>query len=159
MDEPLSYINISIKEAYKLLESTHDYVKWQAPLDVQNMYKEETLKLSCEAMRITVRMTQIISWLMLQKAILSGDITREEASSDAFCVLQGKTCLEEEGENDMDLPFRLRELLKESRKFYVRILRLDERSRDPLFFSQDQKKDKLGEASNDKNDQKPLKRR
>jgi len=127
--EPVAFVDQTLQGAHMLLKSTHDYIKWQAPLDIENRGYQETFKVSCEAMRITVRVTQIIAWLMLQKAVLEGDLTRDEVLSDEFQVLRGQTCLESSSESDSQLPPRLRELLKESREFYFRILRLDQLSR------------------------------
>jgi regulator of CtrA degradation len=127
--EPVAFVDQTLHGAHTLLKSTHDYIKWQAPLDIEKRGYQETFKVSCEAMRVTVRMTQIIAWLMLQKAVLEGDLTREEVLSDEYQVLRGKTCLESSSESDAQLPPRLRELLKESREFYLRILRLDKLSR------------------------------
>lgn len=129
MVESLALINSSLQNASALLHATHDYIKWQAPLDVKTMSAKQTFKVSCEAMRITVRMTQIIAWLMLHRAVLAGDLTRKEVLSEEYRVLRGQSCLESISETDADLPPRLRELLKESRTLYVRVLRLDDRCR------------------------------
>ena len=129
MSESSAFINISLKGAHGLLHAAHDYVKWQAPLDIQHMDKEAIFKVSREAMRVTVRVTQIIAWLMLQKAVLEGELSRQEIFSEEFRVLHGRLCVEKGSEMDTNLPPRLRELLKESRELYERIVRLDEISR------------------------------
>ena len=112
MSTPLPFIDSRLEGAHGLLHATHDYIKWQAPLDIQRMNPQQTFKVSCEAMRITVRITQIIAWLMLQKAVLEGELSREEFLSEDCRVLRGEQCLESESEMDEDLPLRLRELLK-----------------------------------------------
>ena len=129
MLEPLAFINSRLKEAHTLLHATHDYIKWQAPKDVKEMDTKQTFKVSCEAMRVTIRMMQIIAWLMLQKSVLAGEISQKEFLSQECRVLRGGHCLESDSEIEKDIPPRLRELLKESRNLYVRILRLDETSR------------------------------
>ena len=133
MVESLAFINMRLQGARELLHTTHDYIKWQAPLDIQRMNPQEIYKVSCEAMRVTIRMTQIMAWLLLQKSILSGELSREESLSEEYRVLRGNQCLESASETDEDLPPRLRELLKESRDLYVRILRLDKISRTQNF--------------------------
>lgn len=127
--EPLSLINVSLQGAHNLLHATHDYIKWQAPLDIQHMDDKTVFKVSCETMRVTVRMTQIIGWLMLQKAVLTQEISREDVLSEPYRILRGKACIESTSEADTDLPPRLRELLKTSRSLYLQILRLDKASR------------------------------
>jgi regulator of CtrA degradation len=128
MKQDINFIEISLKKAYQLLEETHHYIKWQAPLDIQRMSKDNILKMSCEAMRITVRITQIMAWLTLQKSILAGESTPEDVHSRNAPILQGKTCLEIASETDLLLPERLRELLKKSRLFYIQTMQLEESS-------------------------------
>jgi len=125
MAKVLPFVDEKLEDAHAFLHTTHNYIKWQAPLDVKKMNLQQTYKVSCEAMRITVRLTQVISWFLLQKAVLEGELTREEFLSEDCRVLRGKHCLENESEFDPELPPRLRELLKESRELYLRILRLD----------------------------------
>ncbi len=129
MLDSASFIDTRLKGAHTLLHATHEYVKWQAPLDVENMDSEVIYKVSAEALRVTVRLTQVIAWLMLQKAVLEGEITPKEFLSEEFNVLRGKQCRSKGAESDEDLPLRLRELLKESRELYTRVLRLDKVSR------------------------------
>jgi len=129
MVESFAFIDARLEKAYALLHATHDYVKWQAPLDVKRMPPSQTFKVSCEAMRVTVRMTQIIAWMMVQKAILEEEVTPEEALSDGLRVLRGLHCLESDSEEDPEIPTRLRELLKQSRALYLQVLRLDKSAR------------------------------
>ena len=128
MKKNINFIDISIKNANELLEETHHYIKWQAPLDVAPMSRDDVFKVSCEAMRVTVRITQILGWLMLQKAVLEGELSREDVLSDKPNILQGKPCLESSSETDPLLPLRLRELLKKSRSLYLQTMRLEESS-------------------------------
>jgi regulator of CtrA degradation len=130
MPKVLPFIDGKLENVHAFLHTTHNYIKWQAPLDVMEMNPQQTYKVSCEAMRITVRLTQVIAWFLLQKAVLEGELTREEFLSEDCRVLRGKHCLESASEFDPELPLRLRELLKESRTLYLRILRLDALARE-----------------------------
>ena len=130
MSNPVTFIDSKINEAHRLLDATHDYIKWQAPKDMDTMDPHMTFLLSSEAMRVTVRLTQIIAWLMLQKGILEGELTSEDTLSESCRVMQGEECLYQSSEEDKSIPPRLRELLKESRIFYFSILRLDARARE-----------------------------
>jgi regulator of CtrA degradation len=129
MIKSLEFIEARIDSAHNLLHATHDYVKWQAPTDVGHMDSEHIHLVTYEAMRITIRMTQIIGWLLLQKAVLAEELSREEMLSEECRILRGDYCLEDFSEENEELPLRLRELLRESRKLYVCVLRLDEGAR------------------------------
>lgn len=126
MKKVTNFIEVSLRNSNQLLNEIHHYIKWQAPLDIEYMSKDNILKVSCEAMRITVRLTQIIGWFMLQQSVLEGDITRDEVRADSPHILQGKTCLDAQSESDPLLPYRLRELLKTSRELYVHTMHLEE---------------------------------
>ena len=126
---PLAYIDLKLQKAHALLQATHDYIKWQAPLDIKRMDSTQAFKVSSEAMRITIRMTQIIGWLMLQKAVLEEELSRDEVLSEECRVLRGQHCLENTLADDTTLPPRLRELLQESCDFYLQVTRLDKISR------------------------------
>ncbi len=129
---PLDYIDLKLQKAHALLQATHDYIKWQAPLDIKRMDSTQAFKVSSEAMRVTIRMTQIIGWLMLQKAVLEEELSRDEVLSEECRVLRGQHCLENTLADDTTLPSRLRELLQESCDFYLQVTRLDTISRIPL---------------------------
>lgn len=116
-------------EANTLLVEARDYVKWQAPLDVECLAPIDRLKVSCESMRVTARLTQVMAWIMLQKAVYNGEITQEMAREEALRVLKSQSCVETDGEHDHDIPPRLRLLLKDSFGLYMRILRLDDQCR------------------------------
>ena len=52
MSSPVTLIDSKIEEAHHLLSATHDYIKWQAPKDMNAMDPHMTFLLSSEAMRI-----------------------------------------------------------------------------------------------------------
>ncbi len=84
-------------------------------------------KLSCEALRITSRLSQCLAWLMVQKAINAGELP-PEAALDPDKRLDGKEVCEVPGaEDDPEVPPELRNLLVRSRHLYERVARLDNR--------------------------------
>ena len=116
-------------EANALLLEARGYVKWQAPVDAEELSPLSRLKVSCESMRVTARLTQVMAWLMLQKAVQGGEVTLKEANNEALHVLNSQTCLDNESETDNDIPPRLRILLHDSLNLYLRIMRLDAQCR------------------------------
>lgn len=131
MLQQLNFIDLRMKDTNELIREIHYYIKWQAPLDIESMSREDVFKVSSEAMRVTVRITRIMGWLMLQKAVLCGELSRQAIFSDKLRILEGGSCLETSSENDSQLPTRLRELLKKSRELYVQTMRLEEISLKP----------------------------
>ncbi len=125
----MKFSNVFLDKTYTetddLLRTSRDYLKWQAPLDVKKLTLQERNRITHEAMRVAIRLSQISAWLMVQKAVHTQAISREEALSKEYEVFRKLACLNTASERDPALPLRLRELLKESRLLYLRILRLD----------------------------------
>jgi len=85
------------------------------------------LEASCEALRVTSRLTHCLAWVMVHKAIQAGELS-PDAAYDPENRLSGESvCLAKGGEENPRLPGRLRHLLGASRALYVRLARLDAR--------------------------------
>lgn len=87
----------------------------------------ERLEASCEALRVTARLTHCLAWVLTHKAIHAGELGPEAARDPANRLSGGAVCLAISGESNPRLPTRLRSLLAASRMLYVRIARLDAR--------------------------------
>lgn len=125
----LVVFNKTFDEANDLLLEAREYVKFYAARDVQHLPPIERLKVSCEAMRVTARLTQIMAWLLMQKAIRAGEISKQDYLGEDSKILVGGTCLETSSQDDLAVPPRLRELLARSFSLYQRVQRLDENFR------------------------------
>jgi regulator of CtrA degradation len=83
---------------------------------------------SCESLKVTTRLMHIIAWLLTQRAVESGELSRAQAGTPI-------RRLGEEPESDEAilprLPDQARVLIDASRDLFARIRRLDERSASP----------------------------
>ncbi len=85
----------------------------------------ESLRISCEIMRLTSRLTQVMAWLMVQKAVHAGEISREDAH-EPNCRLSGHdVCGAQDPDLVIDLTPTLVDLLDRSLRLYQRVARLD----------------------------------
>jgi regulator of CtrA degradation len=84
------------------------------------------LRFSCEALRVTSRLTQVMAWLMLQRAVVYGEITAEEACQECNRLSGREVCLATDAMEDDSLPAGLRSLLDRSYRLYQRVSRLEE---------------------------------
>jgi len=90
-------------------------------------------KLSCEALRVTARLTQVMAWLLAQKAIHAGELSTAEVIERQDRLTDIAVCMDEEAADEIvGLPARFRELLDRSHRLYIRVARLDEMIRRPL---------------------------
>lgn len=83
------------------------------------------LEESCEALRVTSRLTHCLAWVLIHKAIHAGELSPDAAYDPENRLSGGPVCLSMGGEANPRLPRRLRGLLSDSRALYVRLSRLD----------------------------------
>ena len=112
-------------EALALTREVRDYIAGQAPADKAALDHDTQLVASCEEMRVTARMTQVMAWLMLQRAVSDGEVERDTAAKPENRLGGQDTCLAEPAIDPEFLPDRLTDLLARSRQLYDRIQRLD----------------------------------
>ena len=82
-------------------------------------------------MRLTTRLMQIASWLLLQRAVNEGEMTQEEASSDKRRTRISWQQAPQAVQPSAALPDRLVQLIETSRRLQERIARLDGLISDP----------------------------
>ena len=85
-----------------------------------------TLSCTLESLRLTTRLTQIMAWLLLQRAVHAGELSPDEAAARSNRLGGHGVCYDRRGERMQTVPEGLRDLLLRSRKLYQRIARLDE---------------------------------
>lgn len=85
------------------------------------------LEASCEALRVTSRLTHCLAWILVHKAIHAGELSPDAAYEPEHRLSGGPVCLAMGGETNPRLPRRLRSLLGASRTLYIRLARLDAR--------------------------------
>lgn len=113
-------------EAVKLLVETRNYMANMDPANSPGLAPADRLRISCETMRITARLAQVMAWMLAQRAAESGELTQDEASGPRFRIPDDPTCLIESEIDASGLPVRLVDLLSSSRRLYVRVKHLDE---------------------------------
>ncbi len=123
--ETVAYFDTAFEEAMSLTCAARDYLAYQEKVDLAKLSPVGRMVASCETMRLTARMTQVIAWLLVQKAVHAGDITRAEAMEPRYRLSGQEACDEVEPLAAEPLPERLVELLESSDHLYRRIARLD----------------------------------
>lgn len=114
-------------EALGLLIAARDYVAVSERSSKARLEAGERLRLCCETMRMTARLTQIMAWLMAQRAVHAGEMTQDELVQKQEPLSEIRICMEP-GQVE-GLPNPLVGLLQRSHHLYLRIARLDGRVR------------------------------
>ena len=114
-------------EAMSLLIEARDYLPHREPIDRSALVAEDRLRVCSETMRLTSRLTQVMAWLLAQRAVYEGEISQDRALEGHGALAGVEICMRDEGTEN--LPQRLASLLDRSRRLYIRVARLDELAR------------------------------
>jgi len=121
----VAFFDSTFEEALALTREARDYLTHGEPQDRHHLTPNERMLASCEAMRLTSRLTQVMAWLLVQKAVHAGEMTREEAKAPEFRLSGKSVCEETVPPVEGQLQPRLAELLERSHSLYQRVARLD----------------------------------
>ncbi|HYG90857.1 MAG TPA: DUF1465 family protein [Azospirillum sp.] len=130
MIAPATFFNGTYDETMSLLVEARNYIAYYEAGDHHKLPPHVRLQISYESMRVTSRLTQVMAWLLAQKAVHAGEISQETAASEEFALSGGEICSDPSGPDNEDLPSGLRSLLSRSHRLYMRIHRLDEQFRE-----------------------------
>lgn len=113
------------KDGMALVEDTAAYLDGPGRSESKTLPRKVALAYAGESMRLTTRLMQVASWLLVQRAIKEGEMTPEEASGDKYRLSAHEICQGRSMDAAELLPQRLLELLEVSEKIYDRVDRLD----------------------------------
>jgi regulator of CtrA degradation len=114
------------KEGMGLVEEAAAYLDGAGREDAKALARNEALAYAAESMRLTTRLMQIASWLLLQRAVNQGELTRTQSASDRHRVKLNNQELASSPDVFQKLPARLRELALHSLRLQARIIHLDQ---------------------------------
>lgn len=122
----ITFFDRTYAEAFSLLVEARDYLADRQRPDFEAAAPTTQLVVSCETMRLTTRLVQIMAWLLVQRAVHAGEIDANEADRPER-RLGGREICAGEGPWDLaGLPRRLLVQLERSQALYNRVARLDE---------------------------------
>jgi regulator of CtrA degradation len=113
-------------EGMALVEETARYLDGPGREEARSLPRKASMLYAGESMRVTTRLMQAASWLLVQRAVREGDMDTEEASNDRYRLGSKEICLGACAESAEILPLPLRDLLTRSDNLYRRIARLDD---------------------------------
>jgi regulator of CtrA degradation len=123
---PQRFIDRTFDDALSLLEEVRSYILYEERSDGMDLPPAARVRQSLEATRMTARLTNVMAWLLLQKAAAAGEIEEQEPLKPENRLGGREACMDDAGVEDPDLPDRMRELLDRSHRMYVRVARLDD---------------------------------
>src|SRR6188508_700650 len=115
---------VLFREGMDLVEETAAYLDGDGRTEAKALERAVSLTYATESMRLTTRLMQLASWLLLHRAVKEGEMTLTQANKEKSKV---KLAAGEPGDPETIklLPERLRGLIDRSKKLNDQVRRLD----------------------------------
>ena len=117
------------REGMALIESVAAYLDGEGRTESRHLKREASFVYATESMRLTTRLMQLASWLLLQRAVNEGELSPENARTEKEKVKFSATPSERGGPGFADLPERLREFIAQGDRLFERVQQLDKLER------------------------------
>jgi len=108
-----------------LVEETANYLDGPGRQDARGLDRHGAIAYATESMRLTTRLMQLASWLLLQRAVSQGELTDEAAAAEKHRINLGEIGAGAPVKGSDQLPPALQLLVQRSLHLHFRILRLD----------------------------------
>jgi len=115
---------VLFREGMDLVEETAAYLDGDGRTEAKALERSVSLTYATESMRLTTRLMQLASWLLLHRAVKEGEMTLTQANREKTKV---KLTAAEPGSEDMiaKLPQQLQDLIARSMSLQTRVRRRD----------------------------------
>ena len=112
------------REGMDLVEETASYLDGDGRNEAKALERSVSLTYATESMRLTTRLMQLASWLLLHRAVKEGEMTLSQANREKTKV---KLSAADPSPNDMllKLPQQLQDLIARSMALQAKVRRLD----------------------------------
>lgn len=112
-------------EGMELVEQTAAYLDGPGRQESRRLSRTGSVAYASESMRLTTRLMQVASWLLVQRAVKDGSMAALAACEDRYRLREGPEDGAQEGIGE--LPQAMSGLISHSHRLYERIRHLDRR--------------------------------
>jgi regulator of CtrA degradation len=116
----------TFQEGMDLVEATAAYLDGAGRQESKLLSRAAALAYAGESMRLTTRLMQLASWLLVQRAVREGDMAPADACDDRY-RLKPEAVERTAGDEAQALPAGLEVLIERAERLYDRALHLDRR--------------------------------
>jgi regulator of CtrA degradation len=113
------------REGMALVEETAAYLDGEGRTESRRLGRPESIAYATESMRLTTRLMQIASWLLVQRAVNEGEMTADQAREEKRKVKLTSIASTLSAEMFSRLPDRLRDLVDRTARLQERVQVLD----------------------------------
>jgi len=115
---------VLFRDGMALVEETATYLDGSGRQESKKLERSASLVYATESMRLTTRLMQLASWLLLHRAVKEGEMTLAQASKEKAKVRLA-SCEPGDAKSIALLPQKLQELIARSVKLQTEVRRLD----------------------------------
>ncbi|HEY6861455.1 MAG TPA: DUF1465 family protein [Pseudolabrys sp.] len=112
------------RDGMALVEETATYLDGPGRQQSKKLERAASLAYATESMRLTTRLMQLASWLLLHRAVKEGEMSLAQASKEKSKVKLAASDTHDPNNIEL-LPMTLRALIERSQKLYAKVRRLD----------------------------------
>jgi regulator of CtrA degradation len=112
------------RDGMALVEETASYLDGAGRAESKRLERSASLVYATESMRLTTRLMQLASWLLLHRAVKEGEMTLAQANKEKSKVRLA-ACEPGDAQSLALLPQKLQELIARSTKLQADVRRLD----------------------------------
>jgi regulator of CtrA degradation len=113
------------KEGMRLVEETADYLDGAGRTAARKLPRPASIVYATESMRLTTRLMQLASWLLLHRSVREGDMTPERARDEKRKIKLEALAATMSGPGWDELPADFRDLITRSLSLQKRVERID----------------------------------
>jgi regulator of CtrA degradation len=112
------------RDGMALVEQTATYLDGPGRQESKKLERAAALAYATESMRLTTRLMQLASWLLLHRAVKEGEMSLAQANKEKAKVKLSAADYHDPNNIEL-LPATLRELIERSHKLHGKVRRLD----------------------------------
>ncbi|WP_127073831.1 protease adaptor protein RcdA [Pelagibacterium lentulum] len=113
------------REGMGLIEEVAAYLDGPGRADSQHLSREASFVYATESMRLTTRLMQLASWLLLQRAVNEGEISPEQAMSEKAKVKFSALPSDRGGPGWDELPQAIVDYVEKGDRLFERVVKFD----------------------------------
>ena len=115
------------QEGMALVEETAAYLDGAGRDESKSLSRNAALSYAGESMRLTTRLMQVASWLLVQRAVREDELAPEEAAKDKYRIGAKESAPDFSNKYFLDMPEALRDLIARADRLYERVSQIDDK--------------------------------
>ena len=115
----------TFKEGMGLVEETANYLDGEGRIDARVLDRVGAIAYATESMRLTTRLMQMASWLLVQRAIATGEMNTDDAMKEKHRINLSEIGRGHDLKGSEQMPDGLKSLVERSLRLLERIKTLD----------------------------------